>query len=101
MYRFFFFNQQAYFIFKRMSATNLSLKTIVCLLVVISNKNDIYFITKVLVQLSTHTVAQMLFAQTVKNLPAMQDTQVLSMGWEDPLEKGMAMYPSIFVWRIP
>ena len=30
----------------------------------------------------------------VKNLPAMQETQVLSLGWEDPLEKGMVMYSS-------
>ena len=40
-------------------------------------------------------------AQTVKNLPAMQETQVLSLGQEDPLEKGMATHSSIFAWRIP
>ena len=34
-------------------------------------------------------------AQTVKNLPAMQETQVLSLGWEDPLEKEMATHSSI------
>ena len=39
--------------------------------------------------------------QTVKTLPAMQETQVLSLGWEDPLEKGMATHFSIVVWRIP
>ena len=39
-------------------------------------------------------------AQTVKNLPAMQETQVRSLGWEDPLEKGMAAHSSIPVWRI-
>ena len=37
----------------------------------------------------------------VKNLPAMQETQVLSLGWEDPLEKGMAIHSSTLVWRIP
>ena len=37
----------------------------------------------------------------VKNLPAMQDTHVQSLGWEDPLEKGMATHPSILAWRIP
>ena len=37
----------------------------------------------------------------VKNLPAMQETQVWSLGWEDPLEKGMATHSSILVWRIP
>ena len=40
-------------------------------------------------------------AQMVKNLPAMQDTQVQSLGQEDPLEKGMATYSSILAWRIP
>ena len=41
-----------------------------------------------------------LVAQTVKNLPAMQETQVQSLGWEDPLEKGMATHSSILAWRI-
>ena len=40
-------------------------------------------------------------AQTVKNLPAMQETQVHSLGREDPLEKGMATHSSILAWRIP
>ena len=40
-------------------------------------------------------------AQTVKNLPAMQETQVRSLGWEDPLEKAMATHSSILAWRIP
>ena len=42
-----------------------------------------------------------LVAQTVKNPPAMQETQVQSLGWEDPLEKGMATHPNNFAWRIP
>ena len=37
----------------------------------------------------------------VKNLPAMQETQVGSLSWEDPLEKGMATHSSILAWRIP
>ena len=37
----------------------------------------------------------------VKNLPAMQETRVQSLGQEDPLEKGMATHSSIFAWRIP
>ena len=37
----------------------------------------------------------------VKNLPAMQETQVPSLGWADPLEKGMATHSSIMAWRIP
>ena len=40
-------------------------------------------------------------AQTVKNLPAMQETWVQSLGQEDPLEKGMATHSSILAWRIP
>ena len=40
-------------------------------------------------------------AQLVKNLPAMQDTWIRSLGWEDPLEKGTATHSSILAWRIP
>ena len=39
--------------------------------------------------------------QMIKNLPAMQETQVQSLGQEDPLEKAMATYSSILDWRIP
>ena len=42
-----------------------------------------------------------LLAQLVKNLPAMQETWVWSLGWEDPLEKGKATHSSILAWRIP
>ena len=40
-------------------------------------------------------------AQMVKNLPAMWETWVRSLGWEDPLEEGMATHFSILAWRIP
>ena len=40
-------------------------------------------------------------AQTVKNPPATQETQVQSLGWEDPLEKDMATHSSILAWEIP
>ena len=40
-------------------------------------------------------------AQTVKNLPAVLETWVQSLGWEDRLEEGMAIYSSVLVWRIP
>ena len=40
-------------------------------------------------------------AQLVKNLPAMQETSVRLLGWEDPLEKGMATHFSILAWEIP
>ena len=42
-----------------------------------------------------------LVAQTVKRLPATQETWVQSLGQEDPLEKGMAIHSSILAWRIP
>ena len=42
-----------------------------------------------------------LVAQLVKNLPAVQETWVQFLGWEDPLEKEMAIHSSILAWRIP
>ena len=42
-----------------------------------------------------------LIAQLVKNLPAMRETWVPSLGWEDPLEKGKATHSSILAWGIP
>ena len=47
------------------------------------------------------TLGASLMAQTVKNLPAMWETWVRSLGWEDPLEEGMATPSSILAWRIP
>ena len=42
-----------------------------------------------------------LLAQTVKNLLAMQETQVQSLDWEAPLEKGMTTHSSVLTWRMP
>ena len=42
-----------------------------------------------------------LVAQSIKNLPAVQETRVRSLGWEDPLEKEMATHSSILAWKIP
>ena len=42
-----------------------------------------------------------LVVQMVKNLPAMQESRVRSLGWEDPLETGIATHSSIIAWRIP
>ena len=42
-----------------------------------------------------------LVAQSVKNLPAVQETRVRSLSWEDPLEKGMTTHSNILSWRIP
>ena len=54
--------------------------------------------------ITTHTYVAdwaLLVAQMVKDLPAMQETQVLSLGQEDPLEKGMTTHSSVLAWRIP
>ena len=48
-----------------------------------------------------YVIGAPLMAQMVKNLPAIQDTRVLSLGWKDPLEKEMAIHSSILAWRIP
>ena len=48
-----------------------------------------------------HVYGASLVAQTVKNLPAMQETQVQSLSWEETLEKGMSTHSSTFAWRIP
>ena len=42
-----------------------------------------------------------LVTQMVKNLPALRETRVRSLDWEDPLEEGMATHSSILTWRIP
>ena len=42
-----------------------------------------------------------LVAQTVKNLPALWETCIQSLGWKDPLEKGMKTHSNILAWRIP
>ena len=47
------------------------------------------------------SVDSSLVAQTVKNLTATQETWVRSLGWEDPLEDGIATHFSILAWRIP
>ena len=48
-----------------------------------------------------HTKMTFLVAQLVKNPPAMWETWVRSLGWEDPLEKGKATHSGILAWRIP
>ena len=50
---------------------------------------------------SLDKIGASLGAQTIKNLLAMQEIWVWSLGWEDPLEKGMATHSSILAWRIP
>ena len=62
--------------------------------------------TLVIICIDTHCILERtyrssLLAHMVKNLPAMQETQVQSLGREDPLEKGRATHSSILAWRIP
>ena len=47
-----------------------------------------------------YTTGDSLVGQIVKNLPAMQETQVQSLSWEDPMEEGMATYSGLLGWRI-
>ena len=51
--------------------------------------------------MEVHKLWASLIAQLVKNLPAMQETWVQSLVWEDPLEEGKATHSSILAWRIP
>ena len=48
-----------------------------------------------------HTCRASQVTQTVKNLPAMHETWVQSLSWEDPVEKRMAIHSTILPWRIP
>ena len=60
-----------------------------------------YFSQMHLLCLSDTCMWASLVAQMVKNPPAMRETWVRSQGWEDPLEKGMAIYSSTLAWRTP
>ena len=61
----------------------------------------IQFMFLILTMLAMSSLVPSLVAQLVKNLPAMQETWVQSMGWEDPLGKGKATFSSILACRIP
>ena len=54
-----------------------------------------YIQTHIYVCIYTHIYGAFLVAQMVKNLPAMQETWIQSLGWDDPMEKGMATHSSI------
>ena len=56
---------------------------------------------KYLIQPTYPPIGSSLAAQTVENLPAMQETQVRSLGQDDPLEKGMVTHSSILPWETP
>ena len=59
------------------------------------------FVGKVMSLLFNMLSRAFLVAQMVKHLPAMQESWVQSMGWEDPLEKEMALHSSTLAWKIP
>ena len=59
------------------------------------------FHVEVLKRFQLTSLRASLVAQLVKNLPTVQETWVQSLGWENPLEKGMATHPSNFAWIIP
>ena len=52
-------------------------------------------------QIGKEEIQPSLVAQRVKNLPAMWETWIRSLGWQDPLEKGKATHSSVLAWRIP
>ena len=60
-----------------------------------------FLVCKIEKLMSASRVGASLVAQMVKNPPAMRETWVQSLGWEDPLEKGKATHSSILAWRIP
>ena len=66
------------------------------------NKNLVlHYLLTILIESYHANLQASLVAQLVKNLPAMRQTWVGSLGWEDPLEKGMTILSSILAWRIP
>ena len=87
-------------LFKRSLCYNCLLSLIQVLLIsylmIWQNPLTIFYLVVPILVFSASIVAQL-----VKNLPAMQETPVQFLGWEDPLEKGMATHFSILAWRIP
>ena len=67
------------------------------------NTSDMfYFLMKMLIFFKNHiSHGASLVAQLIKNLRAMREAWVRSLGWEDPLEKGTTTHSSILAWRIP
>ena len=67
---------------------------------VLASKRLIIILNVLIVRTHIYSMAS-LTAQSVKNLPAVHETWVEFLGWEDPLEKEMATHSSILAWRIP
>ena len=70
-------------------------------LTVYKSNGSVYSITETQKKRFSLKTEAFLVAQTVKNLPAMLETQVYSLDREDPLEKGMTTHSSILAWKIP
>ena len=68
-----------------------------------SGSNDLVYAKAILLQFIENllSIRACLVAQTVKNLPAMQETRVRSLSWEDLLQKGPTTHCNILAWRIP
>ena len=66
----------------------------------IYRNTDIFSTEKVKIDTIKLVFGASLMAQMVKNLPAMQETWIQSLGWEDPLEEGMATHSNSLAWRI-
>ena len=60
-----------------------------------------YIFSNIFIEYVFSNTSVSLVPQTIKNLPAVQETRVRSLAWEDPLDKGMATHHSIVAWRIP
>ena len=67
----------------------------------ISSRNILIVTPRHNIKPNTWALQASLVAQMVKRLPTMQETQVQSLGWEDPLEEHMAIHSSTLAWRIP
>ena len=59
------------------------------------------YVCIIYIYIYTYIYGASLVVQMVKNLPAKQEIWVRYLGWEDPLQEGMATHSSIFTWRIP
>jgi len=62
---------------------------------------DCKYLSPEIIHILLSIIRASLVAQTVKNLPAIWESWVQSLGWEDPLEKGKATHSSILAWKIP
>ena len=67
----------------------------------IGSNTAVLVISRILKEEENFLTLNTLAAQLVKNPPAVWETWVRSLGWEDPLEKGKATHSSILAWRIP